>query len=129
MRQIFGSIILLMSFWIVGCGEGPKKELELIVPEAKETIKRGENKDILVTIKRHNFELPVTVKMSNFPEGVTVKDSVQNEIIYAKDDNVATFTLTAAAAAETGDHTVTVTADVEGMSPVTKTFTLTVNEL
>ncbi len=129
MRQLVGLTIILASFWTIGCGDTAKKKLDLFVPDEKEAIKHGKDKDILVRIQRYNFELPVKVKMSNFPEGVTLKDSVQNEIIYAKEDSEATFTLTAKDSAQPGDHTVTVTADVEGMSPVTKTFTITVNEL
>lgn len=121
---------LVLLAGAVGCEkatvEGPAgKKLTLVKP-VDQTIKRGENNGVLITITRENFRDAVNVHFENLPQGVIVQDK---DMKIGTGDTLATFTLKADDnAALVTNHEVTVTVTGPDNMKASEKFRLTVKD-
>lgn len=121
-----GFAIIGMPFLAVGCSKQETANAAgqslTIVLKTDQRIEQGETDDVLVTIKRDDFEGAVNVEFSELPDGIRVLDPGP----IGRDDTSRTYRLSATEVApRVEDHRVRVTASAKGLN-VSETFKLTV---
>jgi hypothetical protein len=130
MKYLMGIATLTLALACLSCEkttvEGPSGKKLTVTQPSSQTIKRGENNVIAITVTRTNINDPLTVKFDNLPKGVTVIEDKKIE----SGQNSANFPLHAAPDAdlvENAQSKVTVSAP-DGMM-ATETFKVTVKDV
>lgn len=73
------AFLALIAFAIAGCEktttEGPQGKKLTIYKPADQTVMRGENNEIAITVARTNFEGALRIQFDDLPKGVKVLDA------------------------------------------------------